>query len=127
MNPKPCLLLVDDDERNLIFYEALLQGRGFTIVKARDGLEALDRFPKCRPDLVIVDLMMPQLNGFEFCARLRHTPYGRSVPILMITGLNEETMREKALQSGANDFLPKPFQSAEFVRRIHALLNLPRS
>jgi DNA-binding response OmpR family regulator len=121
------LLIVDDNEYNLDFYDALLQGRGYTIIKARDGIEALDRFEKCPPSLVIVDIMMPRLNGLDFCARLRRTPQGHNVPILVITGLDDAADRQNALKSGANDFLAKPFQSAEFVKRIRALLDKHKS
>lgn len=123
MNLPPTILVVDDNEATLDFYEALLRGRNFTVVKARDGIEALDRFQKCQPQLVIVDLMMPRLNGLELCQRLRHLPGGRHVPILAISGLDDEQTKVSARESGATDFLSKPFQSAEFVRRIQALLS----
>ncbi|MCX7887405.1 MAG: response regulator [Verrucomicrobiae bacterium] len=125
MTPTAIILIVDDNEYSLQFYEALMQEHNHTVIKARNGIEALDRFQKCPPDLVIVDLMMPGLNGLELCRRLRCSPHGNHVPILAVSGLNDEQTRASALRSGATDFLGKPFQSAEFTRRIQALLQPP--
>jgi DNA-binding response OmpR family regulator len=116
------ILIVDDDELNLELYETLLKEHHYSVTKARDGVEALDRFAKYQPDLVIVDLMMPRLNGLEFCARLRRTPHGRTVPILVLTGLDEPAARQKALQHGASDFLAKPFKTDALLERIRTLL-----
>ncbi len=120
------ILIVDDNEQNLDIYEAVLKEQHYGVTKARDGIEAIDRFEKYQPDLLIVDLMMPRLNGLDFCAHLRRSPHGRTVPILVLTGLDEPAARQKALQNGANDFLAKPFQNAVLFEHIRALLDKPK-
>jgi CheY-like chemotaxis protein len=127
MNTAPRILLVDDNEQNLEVYEAVLREHRYGVTKARDGIEGLDRFEKYQPDLVIVDLMMPRLNGLEFCARLRRSPRGRAVPILVLTGLDEPAARQKARQNGASDFLAKPFQTATLLQHVRALLASKKS
>lgn len=122
MTTRSCILIVDDDEQSLDIYDELFRQEGYTVIKARDGVEALDRFTKCPADLVIVDLMMPRLNGLEFCARFRRNPNARSVPILVLTGLNEPETRQKALQYGASDFLAKPYTAAVLLEHVRALL-----
>lgn len=125
MNTAPRILLVDDNEQNLEVYEAVLREHRYGVTKARDGIEGIDRFEKYQPDLVIVDLMMPRLNGLEFCARLRRSPHGRAVPILVLTGLNEPDAHRKARQNGASDLLVKPFQTDALLERIRGLLAKP--
>lgn len=117
------ILLVDDDETNLELFEALLKTAGCLVLKARDGIEALDRFDKYRPDLVIVDLMMPRLNGLELCARLRRNPDARNIPILVLSGLDETATRQNAINTGATDFLAKPFKADDLLLRVNKLLN----
>lgn len=120
------ILIVDDNEMNLDFYEVVLIAEGYGVTKARDGIEALDRFEKYQPDLIIVDLMMPRLNGIEFCARLRSSPRGHTVPIIVLTGLNDATAHQKAIQNGASALLVKPFQRADLLKQIRALLDKPK-
>lgn len=122
MTPDKRILIVDDDENNLELYDLILKAENYIVIKARDGIEALDRFEKVQPDLVILDLMMPRLNGLEFCARLRHNPRARHVPILILTGLDEPETRQNALQQGATAFLAKPFKSDTFLQQVRTLL-----
>lgn len=122
MNHTARILVVDDDEQNLEIYDTLFRQENYVVIKARDGIEALDRFAKCPPDLVIADLMMPRLNGLEFCARLRRNPNARGVPVLVLTGLDEPDARRNALQNGANDFLAKPYTNAVLLERVRTLL-----
>lgn len=117
------ILLVDDEEANLDFYERVLTAERYVTAKARDGVEGLDKFEKFRPDLVLVDMMMPRLNGIEFCSRLKRNPRGRTVPVLMLTGLVEEDTERIARKSGATDFLNKPVDTRVLLDHVHALLN----
>jgi CheY-like chemotaxis protein len=116
------ILIVDDNEMNLDLYEAVLTEQNYGIAKARDGIEALDRFEKYQPDLVVVDLMMPRLNGIEFCARLRSSPRGQTVPILVLTGNTDPAVHQNARQNGATDVLAKPFGNTDLLQHVRALL-----
>jgi|YelNatPaOPRAMG01_1025707.scaffolds.fasta_scaffold01922_18 two-component system cell cycle response regulator len=118
------VLVVDDEEANLDFFETVLTREQFTIVKARDGIEALAKFDQYQPDLILLDLMMPRLNGYDVCARLRRHPRGRHVPIIMLTGLEKNDTQPAALECGVDDFLTKPVEREELLAHIHALLKL---
>ncbi|NQU12006.1 response regulator [bacterium] len=125
MNDLPArILVVDDEEPHLEFITEVLHGAGYTTVAARDGLEALDKFEKYQPDLVVIDLMLPRLNGLEVSSRLRHHPHGQTVPILMMTGLLEPEVKIQALQGGIDDLLTKPIAPIELEHRVRALLKL---
>jgi len=121
--PKDKILLVDDEETNLTLIEAVLEHENYTIIKARDGVEALDLFEKVQPDLVLLDLVMPRLNGFEVCKRLRHMHSSRYVPIVMISGYDDTEAKKHALEVGANDFLRKPVESIELLARLRSHLH----
>lgn len=113
-------ILVVDDEPNL--REAVaenLEAEGFSVVVAGDGREALTRFRETRPDLIVLDLMLPELSGVEVCRIIRaESP----VPILMLTAKNSEVDKVVGLELGADDYVTKPFSARELVARIHALL-----
>lgn len=121
--PRDKILLVDDEEANLALIEALLEHENYTIIKARDGVEALDLFEKIQPNLVLLDLMMPRLNGFEVCKRLRHLNSSRYVPIIMLSGYDDTDAKRQALEVGANDFLRKPVEGIELLARIRSHLH----
>jgi DNA-binding response OmpR family regulator len=113
------ILLVDDEEsvQKLLTYP--LEREGFRVVQARDGEEALERFAEERVDLVVLDLMLPKLDGLEVCRRLR----ARSmVPIIMLTARDDEVDKVLGLELGADDYITKPFSIREFRSRVRALL-----
>jgi DNA-binding response OmpR family regulator len=116
------ILLVDDDEANLELVRDMLQPEGCTIVPARDGVEALAKYDQYQPDLVLLDLMLPRLNGYEVCAHLRNHAGSRAVPIIMMTGLQEGEVKARAMETGVDDFLLKPVNHRELVDRIRARL-----
>ena len=105
---KPVILLVDDDIASLMMAEGPLLDAGFHVVQATDGLQAVEQFKKHSPDLVIMDAVMPNMDGFEAIAEIRKTTLGVHVPILMITGLDDLESITKAYEEGATDFLTKP-------------------
>jgi len=105
---KPVVLLVDDDIASLMMAEGPLEEAGFHVVQAIDGVEAVEQFSKHNPDLVIMDAVMPNMDGFEAIARIRKTNLGAHVPILMTTGLDDLESITRAYEEGATDFLPKP-------------------
>jgi len=120
------ILLVDDEEsvQKLLAYP--LEREGFRVVQARDGQEALERFAEERIDLVVLDLMLPKLDGLEVCKQLRATT---TVPIIMLTARDDELDKVLGLELGADDYITKPFSIREFRSRVRALLrraSIPR-
>ena len=113
------IMLVDDEEsiQKLLTYP--LEREGYTVVQARDGEEALRRFGECDIDLVVLDLMLPRLDGLEVCRRLRTSS---AVPIIMLTARDDEVDKVLGLELGADDYITKPFSIREFRSRIRAVL-----
>ena len=119
MSEPPTILLVDDEDavQKLLAYP--LERDGFRVVLARDGEEALDRFGEENPDLVVLDIMLPHLDGLEVCKRLRARS---TVPIIMLTARDDELDKVVGLELGADDYITKPFSIHEFRSRVRALL-----
>jgi DNA-binding response OmpR family regulator len=113
------ILLVDDEESIQKLLTFPLERDGFRVVPAHDGEEALDRFGQQRVDLVVLDVMLPRLDGLEVCRKLRATS---SVPILMLTARDDELDKVLGLELGADDYMTKPFSVREFRSRVRALL-----
>jgi DNA-binding response OmpR family regulator len=119
MPDSPTILLVDDEDavQKLLTYP--LEREGYRVVAARDGQEALDRFAAEQPDLVVLDIMLPKVDGLEVCKRLRAKS---TVPIIMLTARDDELDKVVGLELGADDYITKPFSIREFRSRIRALL-----
>jgi DNA-binding response OmpR family regulator len=113
------ILLVDDEESIQTLLTYPLERDGYTVVQARDGEEALQRFEEDQVDLVVLDVMLPRLDGLEVCKRLRSQS---NVPIIMLTARGEELDKVLGLELGADDYITKPFSIREFRSRIRALL-----
>ena len=120
------ILIVDDVAANARLLERLLRGQGHHVVFARDGEEALERVRDDHPDLVLMDVMMPTLDGFETCRRLKNDPKTRLVPVVLITALQESRDRIRGLEVGADDFLCRPVNTAELTARVRSLLRIKR-
>jgi DNA-binding response OmpR family regulator len=118
------ILVVDDEPQNLELMEAILQDAGYSVFSASGGEEALALANAKRPDLIILDLMMPGLSGFEVCARVKTDPQTGGTPVLFVTALNQIADKERALAAGGDDFLTKPVQYAELLARVEALLKV---
>jgi DNA-binding response OmpR family regulator len=118
------ILVVDDEPQNLELMEAILQDAGYAVLSASGGEEALVLANAKRPDLIILDLMMPGLSGFEVCARVKTDPQTGGTPVLFVTALNQIADKERALAAGGDDFLTKPVQYAEMLARVEALLKV---
>jgi two-component system cell cycle response regulator len=116
------ILLVDDNEQNVELLEAYLEELGGTLRTARDGVEALEAVAAERPDLIVLDVMMPRMSGFQVCKKLKGDAATRSIRVLMVTALNEVSDVERATECGADDFLTKPVNKVELLGRIRALL-----
>jgi two-component system, sensor histidine kinase and response regulator len=118
------ILVVDDNFQNLEFAEGHLVGAGYVAVQAESGEEALAMIPKRRPDLILLDVLMPGLDGFETCRRIRALPHGDRIPILFLTALGDLGTHKAALDSGADDFLTKPINRTELLIRVRSLLRI---
>jgi two-component system KDP operon response regulator KdpE len=113
------LLIAEDESALLDFVSRNLRARGFQVLEAHNGLEALDLWEREHPDLLILDIMMPRLDGLEVCRRVREID---TVPIILLTALDSESDRVAALDMGADDYLTKPFGVEELLARVRAVL-----
>lgn len=120
----PRILIADDNQQNVELLEAYLSGVDCEIVTSSDGEETLQAVEKYRPDLVLLDVMMPKLSGFEVCRKLRENPSTRETLILMVTALNEASDFERGVQAGTDDFLTKPVNKVELLCRVKSLLRV---
>jgi two-component system alkaline phosphatase synthesis response regulator PhoP len=120
------VLIVDDEPNILISVEYLMKREGFEVSVARDGQEALVRVRADRPDLVVLDVMMPKLDGFQVCERLRADPKLAGLRILMLTAKGRAVEMKKGMAVGADDYMPKPFSTRELVERVKELLAVQR-
>jgi len=118
------ILVVDDEERNLKLLSAILNNYGYVIETAKNGLEALDKTKAFTPDLVLLDIMMPEMDGYEVCRRLKEAPQTAHIPVVMVTALDDKESRIRGLECGANDFLAKPIDSTELMVRVRNLLKV---
>ncbi len=116
------ILVVDDHEQNLELLQAYLEDVGCRIRSARDGLQAIHEIEQDQPDLIILDVMMPRMSGFQVCSRVKGDPHTRDIPIVMVTALSDVGDVERAVESGADDFLTKPVHKLELVTRAKNLL-----
>ena len=120
----PVILIVDDNEQNLELLAAYLEDIDCEILSAYDGVEALEVVAKTPPDLILLDVMMPQMSGFEVCKRLKNDPKTADIPVIMVTALNEFGDIERGVDSGTDDFLSKPVNKLELLTRVKTMLKL---
>ncbi|MFH1007722.1 MAG: response regulator [Candidatus Latescibacterota bacterium] len=118
------ILVVDDLPANIRVLKLRLLAEGYEVVEAADGLEALDQVAAEHPDLILLDVMMPKMNGYEVCRRLKTSEQTRLIPVVMVTALKETADRVKGLEAGADDFLSKPFDPTELQARVRSLLRI---
>jgi DNA-binding response OmpR family regulator len=118
----PRILIADDDMPNAELIEAHLDGSGYETKIAANGEDTVAAARSWKPDLILLDIMMPKLSGFEVCRRLRSDPATHGIGILMVTALDQSTDVETAVESGTDDFLTKPINKTELLLRVRALL-----
>lgn len=118
------ILVVDDNAQNLELIVAYLEGLECNVDTAADGLDALDKIQNELPDLVVLDIMMPRMSGYEVCRKLKSDPRSRDVPVLMVTALTEMGDIERAVESGTDDFISKPVNRLELLTRVKTLLQV---
>lgn len=118
------ILIADDNQQNRELLDAYLSEDGHEIDMAADGEQTLQKVRETRPDLVLLDIMMPRLSGYEVCQRIRQDESTRNIPVLMVTALREMGDIEKAVAAGADDFLTKPVNRLELKTRVRSLLRV---
>jgi putative two-component system response regulator len=118
------VLAVDDNDQNLQLLEEYLTQWGYDVALARDGAEALAIFPRVNPAVIILDVMMPVMDGYDACCRIKEQPGGRTIPVLMLTALTGTDDKIKALECGADDFLNKPINRDELRTRVRSLIKI---
>jgi adenylate cyclase len=125
VNPDPLILVVDDLAQNVRLLEAVLSPKGFRVAAASSGEQALDVLSKEHPDVVVLDILMPGMDGYEVCRRIRQDPGTAFLPVIMITASGEEE-KIRAIEAGADDFVSKPFDQAELLARVRSLVRIRR-
>ncbi len=118
------ILVVDDNTQNLELLVAYLEDLGGHVETAADGIEALQKVRAAPFDLILLDIMMPRMSGFEVCRKLKSDPKTRDIPIIMVTALNELSDIEQGVESGTDDFISKPVNRLELLTRVRSLLRV---
>ncbi|MBI1910202.1 MAG: response regulator [Deltaproteobacteria bacterium] len=121
---KPRVLIVDDNQANLELFRMQLKAFDYDLESAYDGIEALEKVKNWHPDLILLDLMMPRMNGYEVCKTLKGDKNTQFIPIIIVTALRELTDKLKAIEIGADDFLIKPYNKLELTTRVRSLLHM---
>jgi DNA-binding response OmpR family regulator len=119
---QPIVLAADDDEDILELIAFRLEHSGYTVLQARDGKEALDLARTARPDLAVLDVMMPKIDGFEVTRRLREDDSTTRIPIILLTARTQEADVQRGFDAGADDYIRKPFSPQELGARVQAIL-----
>jgi two-component system phosphate regulon response regulator PhoB len=123
---KPLVLVVEDEQALVTLLRYNFEAAGYEVATAFDGDEALLAVSERRPDLIVLDWMLPSISGLEVCRQLRRKPETRDVPVIMLTARGEEADRVRGLDSGADDYVTKPFSPTELVARVRAVLRRSR-
>jgi len=126
MSNPPSVLIVDDEPNIVLSLQFLMKKTGFEVRTAKDGEEAMAEISRAAPDLVLLDVMMPKIDGFSICARIRANPEWKDMRIIMLTARGRDVEREKGLALGADDYITKPFELDELLARVNAILRRAR-
>lgn len=118
------VLIADDNEQNRELLDAYLADEGYELLMSTDGQETVDVINAQQPDLILLDIMMPKMSGYEVCEQIKANPETRDIPVLMVTALNEMGDIEKAVKAGCDDFLTKPVSQLELQTRVKSLLRV---
>ncbi|MEK7263501.1 MAG: response regulator [Bacteroidota bacterium] len=124
MNKRRKILIVDDTEINIELLADILKSNQFDVVSANDGIEALAAVERHKPDLILLDVQMPRMDGYEVCERLKKDHHTETIPICMVTALQDLQSKIRAIEVGADDFLTKPFNKVDLLSRVRSLLRI---
>ena len=122
-----CVLLVEDEEQLRRVMKDLLQREGYRVAEARDGIQALDEIDRSAPDVIILDLNLPGLDGYGVLAQLRSRPATREIPVMVLTAKGDEDNEVRVFELGADDFVTKPFRARSLTARLEAVLGRHRA
>jgi CheY-like chemotaxis protein len=123
--PPSKILVADDNAQNRELLEAYMEElEGVTTISAGDGQEALAKVESEQPDLILLDIMMPRMSGYEVCKKLKSDPATKDIPIIMVTALHEPGDIERGVEVGTNDFITKPVNRTDLIARVRGLLRL---
>jgi len=122
--PQSTVLIVDDNAQNVELLQAFLEALPVKLATAVDGVDALEKVAEHNPDLILLDVMMPRMSGFQVCKKLKSDPKTKDIQILMVTALNELGDIEQASECGTDDFVSKPVNKFELVTRVKSLLRV---
>jgi two-component system, OmpR family, phosphate regulon response regulator PhoB len=123
---KPLVLIVEDEAPLVALLRYNLEKEGFAVAEAGDGEEALLRIAERKPDVILLDWMLPLVSGLEVCRQIRRSPRTRSLPVIMLTARGDESDRVRGLDSGADDYVAKPFSPSELIARMRAVMRRAR-
>ena len=123
---KTCILIADDEPNQLELMDFNLTNAGFSIIKASNGIHALELIENHSPDLIILDWMMPKMSGIDVCRTLRSRPETKQIPIIILSARSEDSDKSLGLDTGADDYISKPFSPKELISRVKALLRRAR-
>ena len=118
------ILLVDDEPNNLFSLEFLMKRAGYEVFTANNGEVALERIALLLPDLVLLDINMPKLNGYQVCERVRATPAWDQIKIILLTAKGRDVEKQRGLAMGANDYITKPFSNQQLIEQIRVILEV---
>ena len=122
--PESTVLIVDDNAQNVELLQAFLESMPLKVVTAVDGVDALEKVEQHKPDLILLDVMMPRMSGFQVCKKLKTDPKTKDIQVLMVTALNELGDIEQASECGTDDFVSKPINKLELLTRVKSLLRV---
>ena len=120
---KKKILLVDDTQTVLMSEKMMLAGQGFEISMAKNGVEAIEVVTADPPDLILLDIMMPEMNGIEFCRRVKENPETRAIPVIMVTTKGEQEKVEESFAAGCNDYVTKPIDKLQLLTKIRNFIS----
>ena len=126
MSDRPSILVIDDEPNNFDVIQTLLGNEGYTFHYASSGQRALDRLDRLQPDTILLDVMMPDLDGIEVCRRIRASIEWRSIPIILVTALTDKAELQRCLSTGADGFITKPVNRLELQSRVASIVRLKR-
>ncbi len=122
--PQSTVLIVDDNPQNVELLQAFLESLPVKLITATDGVDALEKVASNNPDLILLDVMMPRMSGFQVCKRIKSDPKTKDIQVLMVTALNELGDIEQATECGTDDFVSKPVNKFELMTRVKSLLRV---